>query len=133
MHDLFSKTEEFIMKGELENLIFEDPHIQVIWEDTSDNFSSEKIKRVKSYFEKKYGSRNVNVVTRIKSEKIDIIDNIDKVDILNKNFQKDLLIKFLKEKGFTEDKDKILEIDDYVNKSMNESELDYKPFNKWYI
>ena len=133
MHDLFSKTEEFIMKGELENLIFEDPHIQVIWEDTSDNFSSEKIKRVKSYFEKKYGSRNVNVVTRIKSEKIDIIDNIDNVDILNKNFQKDLLIKFLKEKGFTEDKDKILEIDDYVNKSMNESELDYKPFNKWYI
>lgn len=133
MYDLFSKTEEFIMKGDLENLIFEDPHIQVIWEDTSDNFSSEKIKRVKSYFEKKYRSRNVNVVTRIKSEKIDIIDNIDNIDILNKNFQKDLLIKFLEEKGFTEDKDKILEIDDYVNKSMNESELDYKPFNKWYI
>jgi len=133
MYDLFSKTEEFIMKGDLENLIFEDPHIQVIWEDTSDNFSSEKIKRVKSYFEKKYRSRNVNVVTRIKSEKIEIIDNIDNVDILNKNFQKDLLIKFLEEKGFIDDKDKILEIDDYVNKSMNESELDYKPFNKWYI
>ena len=30
------------MKGELENLIFEDPHIQVIWEDTSDTFLVKK-------------------------------------------------------------------------------------------
>jgi len=133
MRDLFSKPEDYTMKGVLENLTCEDPHIQVIWEDTPDNFSGEKIKRVKSYFEKKYGSRNVNVVTRIKSEKIDIIENVDNIDVLNKDFQKDLLFKFLEEKGFTEDKDKILDIDDYVNKSMNESELDYTPFNKWYI
>ena len=133
MCDLFSKSFDYMIKNELENISFDDPHIQVVWEDFADNFSSEKIKRVKSYFEKKYGSRNVNVITRIKHNNVDIIEDSENIDVLNKDFQRDLLLKYIEEKDYNNLKNKILEIDDYVNKSMVESELDYKPFNKWYI
>ena len=33
----------------------ENPNIQVIWEDTAENFTQERIKSVKQYFYKKYG------------------------------------------------------------------------------
>jgi DNA repair exonuclease SbcCD ATPase subunit len=121
------------MKKELKDLNFEDPHVQVIWEDFPDNFSGEKIKRIKSYFEKKYRSRNVNVITRIKSNNIDTIKDVNNLDVLNKDFQKELIVSYINDLGYEKDKEKILEIDDYVNKSMSQSELDYIPFNKWYI
>lgn len=133
MYDLFSKPMLLSMKKEFKDLNFEDPHVQVIWEDFPDNFSGEKIKRVKSYFEKKYGSRNVNVITKIKSNNIDTIKDVNNLDILNKDFQKELIVSFINDLGYEKDKDSILEIDDLVNKSMSQSELDYIPFNKWYI
>jgi DNA repair exonuclease SbcCD ATPase subunit len=133
MFDLFSKPMLLSMKKELKDLNFEDPHVQVIWEDFPDNFSGEKIKRIKSYFEKKYRSRNVNVITRIKSNNIDTIKDVNNLDVLNKDFQKELIVSYINDLGYEKDKEKILEIDDYVNKSMSQSELDYIPFNKWYI
>ncbi len=32
----------------------ENPYIQVVWEDFAENFTQEKIKSVKHYFQKKY-------------------------------------------------------------------------------
>ena len=48
--------------GELEN-----PYVQVVWEDTPDNFTQERIRSVKQYFQKKYSTTNVNVVTKLKN------------------------------------------------------------------
>ena len=33
MCDLFSKSFDYMIKNELENISFDDPHIQVVWED----------------------------------------------------------------------------------------------------
>ena len=43
------------------------PFIRVIWEDTPTNFTKERLRRTKSYFQKKYNSKNVTVVTKSKS------------------------------------------------------------------
>ena len=34
----------------------DNPYIQVIWEDYNENFTQEKIKSVRQYFQKKYNS-----------------------------------------------------------------------------
>lgn len=40
------------------------PFIKVTWEDVPENFTPEKIRRVKSYFEKKYSSKSIQVITK---------------------------------------------------------------------
>ena len=46
--------------GELEN-----PYIQVVWEDDSSNFSQERIKSIKEYFQKKYSSHKERMSVRL--------------------------------------------------------------------
>ena len=68
--DLFNPPKTFnykIMIKDLEFSKFENPPIQVVWEDISENFTQDKIKSVKHYFQKKYGSTNVNVITKVKN------------------------------------------------------------------
>ena len=45
---------------------YENPIIQVVWEDLPENFTQDKIKSVKHYFSKKYNTTNVNVLTKAK-------------------------------------------------------------------
>ena len=47
--------------GVLDNL--ENPFIKVTWEDIPENFTQDRIKRVRSYFQHKYNSKNVTVDT----------------------------------------------------------------------
>jgi hypothetical protein len=44
---------------------YKNPFIKVEWEDVPENLTQERIKRVKTYFEKKYKSTNVKIVTKI--------------------------------------------------------------------
>ena len=44
----------------------ENPYVQVVWEDTPENFTQEKLKSVKAYFQKKYSTTSVNVITKLK-------------------------------------------------------------------
>ena len=34
------------------------PFVRVVWEDVPENFSKERLQRVKSYFSRKYSSKN---------------------------------------------------------------------------
>ena len=43
---------------------YENPFIKVTWEDVPENFTNEKIKRVKSYFQQKYNTKTVRVITK---------------------------------------------------------------------
>ena len=43
----------------------DNPFIKVTWEDIPENFTQEKIKRVRSYFKRKYNSKNVTVLTKV--------------------------------------------------------------------
>ena len=47
----------------------ENPFLRVIWEDIPGNFTKERLRRVKAYFQKKYNSKNVTVVTKSQSLK----------------------------------------------------------------
>jgi DNA repair exonuclease SbcCD ATPase subunit len=111
----------------------ENPYIQVVWEDTPDNFTQERIKRVRAYFEKKYGSKNVNVVTKVKTTD-DKIQSVDvSMNILDENFQKDLISKYLKLNELTDDEEKIMEFNSVVENKVSEDKADITPFKKWYI
>ena len=68
--DLFNPPKTFnynIMINEIDFSQFENPSIQVVWEDLQENFTQDKIKSVKHYFSKKYNTTNVNVLTKVKN------------------------------------------------------------------
>jgi len=92
--DLFNPPKIFNythMSHKLNTDTLENPYIQVVWEDTPDNFTQERIKRVRAYFEKKYKSKNVNVVTKVKTEDTEIQSVDVSMNILDENFQKELI------------------------------------------
>jgi hypothetical protein len=93
--DLFNPPKKFnynIMIKDLEFSNFENPSIQVVWEDISDNFTQDKIKSVKHYFQKKYNTTNVNVLTKVKNVEKDTMQSIDvSVNVADVNYQLDLL------------------------------------------
>jgi len=134
--DLFNQPKEFnyqFMSHDLDIEKTENPYIQVVWEDTPDNFTQERIKRVRAYFEKKYGSKNVNVVTKVKTTD-DKIQSVDvSMNILDENFQKDLISKYLKLNELTDDEEKIMEFNSVVENKVSEDKADITPFKKWYI
>jgi DNA repair exonuclease SbcCD ATPase subunit len=134
--DLFNQPIEFnydYMNHDLKVDTFENPYIQVVWEDTPDNFTQERIKRVRAYFEKKYNSKNVNVVTKVKVSD-DEVQSVDvSMNILDENFQKDLITKYLKIHELSDDEKDILEFNEVVENKVSADKSDITPFKKWYI
>ena len=134
--DLFNPPKELnytYMSHKLDIDTLENPYVQVVWEDTPDNFTQERIKRVRSYFEKKYKSKNVNVVTKVKTAESDIQSVDVSMNILDENFQKELIKKFLDANGYEKDLDEILKIDNVVEDKIASEKADITPFKKWYI
>ena len=122
------------MIKDLEFSNFENPSIQVVWEDISDNFTQDKIKSVKHYFQKKYNSTNVNVITKVKNIQEDTMQSVDvSVNIMDTNYQSDLLKQFLKSKGYENRVDEVMSINRMVENKMSESEEETSSFKKWYI
>ena len=134
--DLFNPPKELnytYMSHKLDVDTLENPYIQVVWEDTPDNFTQERIKRVRTYFEKKYKSKNVNVVTKVKTAEDDIQSVDVSMNILDENFQKELIKKYLKANGYEDDLDEILNVDGLVEDKIAAEKADITPFKKWYI
>ena len=111
----------------------ENPYIQVVWEDFAENFTQEKIKSVKHYFQKKYNSNNINVITKTKvSEATN--HNVDiSFNILDKNYQLTLVESFLSSKSNQEYSDRILELDRQVDSELILNQTEVTPFKKWFI
>jgi DNA repair exonuclease SbcCD ATPase subunit len=135
--DLFNPPRLFnynIMIKDLDFSVFENPTIQVVWEDLSENFTQDKIKSVKYYFQKKYNTTNVNVLTKAKNVDKDTMQSVDvSVNVADANYQLDLLKKFLDSKGYTDHLDSILSINGMVENKMQEDEVETTQFKKWYI
>jgi DNA repair exonuclease SbcCD ATPase subunit len=113
---------------------FENPIIQVVWEDFAENFTQDKIKSVKHYFSKKYNTTNVNVLTKAKTTQTEDMQSIDvSVNISDVNYQLDLLKNFIESKGHKEKTDDILSINRMVENKMNGDEENQSQFKKWYI
>ena len=134
--DLFNPIPEFNykhMETKLDITTLENPYIQVIWEDTPENFTQERIKSVKQYFQKKYNSTNINVITKVKiteetQQTIDV-----SVNIMDKNYQKELIKTLLETKGQDQYYDQVMNIDSAVENRMLANEVEVTPFKRWYI
>ena len=134
--DLFNPIPKFnydTMSKKLDVSLLDNPYIQVVWEDTSENFTQEKIKSVKQYFQKKYSSNNVNVITKVKVTD-DTQQTVDvSVNIMDKNYQKELIKSLLESKGQDQYFDQVMNIDLAVENRMLVNEVEVTPFKKWYI
>jgi DNA repair exonuclease SbcCD ATPase subunit len=134
--DLFNPHPEFNytnMATKLDITTLENPYIQVIWEDTPENFTQERIKSVKQYFMKKYVSNNINVITKAKTVD-DTQQTIDvAVNIMDKNYQKELIKSLLESKQQDQYYDQVMNIDLAVENRMMENEVEVTPFKRWYI
>lgn len=134
--DLFNPIPEFNytnMATKLDITTLENPYIQVIWEDSPENFTQERIKSVKQYFMKKYVSNNINVITKAKTvdetqQTIDVA-----VNIMDKNYQKELIKSLLESKQQDQYYDQVMNIDLAVENRMLANEVEVTPFKRWYI
>jgi len=111
------------------------PFIKVDWEDTPENLTQERIKRVKSYFEKKYNSTNVKIVTKIaisdsktKLKSLEVSDNI-----LDFEYQKKIVKDFIKENNINIKWELIDRLDNKVNSQIDKLNQDKVRYNKWFI
>jgi len=121
------------MASKLDISQLDNPNVQVIWEDSAENFTQERIKSVKQYFYKKYGSTNVNVITKVKTSD-DSQQTIDvSVNIMDKNYQKELIKNLLESKSLDSYYDQVMNIDLAVENKMMSEEMEITPFKKWYI
>lgn len=134
--DLFNPKPEFntkTMAHKLDVSTLDNPYIQVIWEDTAENFTQERIKSVKQYFQKKYSSNNINVITKVKTTD-DVQQTIDvSVNIMDKNYQRELVRSLVESKGHINLIDSVMNIDSAVESRMITNEVEISPFKKWYI
>jgi DNA repair exonuclease SbcCD ATPase subunit len=134
--DLFNPHPEYNykhMSTKLDISTLENPNIQVIWEDAPENFTQERIKSVKQYFMKKYSSANINVITKAKTTE-ETQQTIDvAVNIMDKNYQKELIKSLLESKGQDQFYDQVMNIDLAVENRMMANEVEVSPFKRWYI
>lgn len=111
----------------------ENPYVQVVWEDAPENFTQEKLKNVKHYFQKKYNTASVNVITKLKKSE-EVQDNVDvSFNIMDENFQHELIKTILESKGQGNLYDDVLKIDSAVNNKMIAEQEEVGSFKKWYI
>jgi DNA repair exonuclease SbcCD ATPase subunit len=121
------------MKYDLEIEKLDNPYIQVVWEDFAENFTQEKIKSVKHYFQKKYLTSNVNIITKTKvtqetTHSVDISFNI-----LDSNYQLELVKSYLKSKNNENYYDEVCALNTQVDNNMLLTQTEATPFKKWYI
>jgi DNA repair exonuclease SbcCD ATPase subunit len=134
--NLFNPYPEFNLKNmskKLDISSLDNPNIQVIWEDTAENFTQEKIKSVKQYFYRKYSSTNVNVITKVKTadetqQTVDV-----SVNIMDKNYQRELIKSLLETKGQEKYFDELMNIDLAVENRISAEDVEVSPFKRWYI
>lgn len=122
------------MTHDLDLSKLDNPYIQVVWEDFAENFTQEKIKSVRQYFQKKYQSTNVNVITKTKAVDNDTVNNVDiSFNILDKNYQLELVKSYLKSKSNEDLYDDIFKLDNAVDSKLILNQTEVTPFKKWFI
>ena len=116
-----------------ENKTWVNPNIRVIWEDHPENITQDKIKDVRQYFARKYGTTNVNVITKVKYED-KVLQSIDvSSNILDINYQNNLIRNLLETNSNLDYYDKIMEINNIVENKLVLENQEPTQFNKWYI
>ena len=114
---------------------YNNPFIKVTWEDTPENFTPEKIRRVKSYFQDKYKGKNIQVITKslvnTSNAQLQSLEASD--SILDNQYQKGLMKDFIKENGITTKWELVDRLDNRVNGEIDKLNQNKVRYNKWYI
>ena len=135
--NLFQPTKSYnydIMNKDLDFSKFNNPSIQVVWEDLPENFTQDKIKSVKHYFSKKYNTTNVNVLTKAKVTNTEENQSIDvSMNITDTNYQLGLIKQYLETKGYNDHLESVLSINRMVENKIAEKQEETAQFKKWYI
>lgn len=133
--DLFNPPPQFnyTIMEDINIVNLDNPYLQVVWEDYAENFTQEKIKSVRHYFQKKYDTTNVNVITKTKVAQ-DTTHTVDiSFNILDENYQLELVRSFLESKGNMEHYDDIYHLNSVVDNKLLLDQTDAAPFKRWYI
>ncbi len=111
------------------------PFIKVTWDDVPENFTPEKIRRVKTYFQEKYGTKSVQVITKSLSninntrlESLEVTDNI-----LDHQYQKTLMKDFIKDNSINVKWELVDRLDNRVNGEIDKQNENKVRYNKWFI
>ena len=99
----------------------ENPFIKVTWEDIPENFTQEKIKRVRTYFKNKYNSKNITVLTRGIDRKTG--DNLDidlEQNVMDPLYQRALMSQFIMSHDMDVDIELLKRLDDKVNAKISD-------------
>lgn len=111
------------------------PFIKVTWEDVPENFTPEKIKRVKTYFQEKYNSKHVQVITKTltnvnntRLESLEVTDNI-----LDHQYQKTLMRDFINDNNINIKWELLNRLDDKVNSQIDKLNENKVRYNRWFI
>jgi DNA repair exonuclease SbcCD ATPase subunit len=114
---------------------YKNPYIKVTWQDTHENFTPEKISRIKSYFQKKYDTKYVQIITKVisnedntKLQSLDISENISDLQ-----YQKILMKDFVEENKIEVSLDRLNNLDNKVNEEFIKNNGDKVKFSKWYV
>ena len=113
----------------------DNPFIKVTWEDVPENFTPEKIRRVKSYFEKKYGSKSIQVITKnltnVTQTRLESLEASD--NILDQEYQKKLMKDFIKDNNINIKWELVERLDNKVNTQIDKLNENKVRYNKWFI
>lgn len=114
---------------------YENPFIKVTWEDVPENFTPEKIRRVKSYFQEKYNTKHIQVITKNLSHDQDTkLKSLDVSDsILDHQYQKTLMKEFIAENKIDIKWEMVDRLDNKVNIEIDKLNENKVRYNKWYI
>ena len=114
---------------------YNNPYIKVTWQDTPENFTAEKISRVKSHFQKKYNTKFVQIITKVlsdgentKLQSLDISENISDMQ-----YQKVLAKDFIEENKIDVVWDLVDRLDNKVNEAYLSKNGGKVKYNKWYV
>ena len=114
---------------------YQNPFIKVTWEDTPESFTPEKIRRVKAYFQDKYKTKSIQVITKNTTDKTNIVlESLEASDnILDHQYQKKLMKEFINENGITTKWELVDRLDNRVNGEIDRLNQNKVRYNKWYI
>jgi DNA repair exonuclease SbcCD ATPase subunit len=111
------------------------PFIKVTWQDVPENFTAEKIRRVKTYFEQKYNSKNVKIITKTltnvqntRLESLEVTDNI-----LDNQYQKNLIKDFIKDNAIDVKWELVDRLDNRVNGEIDKLKQNKIRYNRWFV
>jgi DNA repair exonuclease SbcCD ATPase subunit len=114
---------------------YKEPFVKVLWQDVPENFTNERIRRLKSFFQEKYKAKNVQVITKNVIENKDTkLKSLDVSEsVLDINHQKSLMKDFIKENNIEVDWNKIDRLDSKVNERIVQQNQNKIKYNKWFI